>query len=220
MVFIDIHSHSAYSKPETVVVRNIFPDQKDEAGLTMFYTSGAHPWFLDEERVDSDMETVRILAEKEQCIAIGETGLDKIATTSYAFQRDVFEQHLEIARRLKKPVMLHCVKSYNEMQKYRSKWNKQIPWIFHWFNAAKDVAMDLIRKNCYLSFGHMLYTENSKAYKIFPEIPLENVFFETDDAGYSIEDIYHKAAELRNLSISSLQKQVTENFKRCFDIDL
>jgi TatD DNase family protein len=219
-MYIDIHSHTGYHKDTTIVVRNIFPDQVSEEGETRFFTIGAHPWFINNENQDSYMKIIGQEAVKDECIAIGETGLDKVAETPYELQIEVFEQHLEIARKLKKPVILHCVRSYNEMQKYRSKSNKQIPWIFHWFNASAEVANDLIRKNCYLSFGHMLYTENSKAYKLFPDIPLENVFFETDDAGYSIADIYAKAAELKQVSLSFLQEKILENFYRCFGIEL
>lgn len=98
----------------------------------------------------------------------------------------------------------------------RKKTGYRIPWIFHWFNADIAIARELIKKNCYLSFGHMLFNDRSKAFAVFPEIPAENIFFETDDSGYTIQQVYQQAASIRKLGIGDLQKQIMDNFARCF----
>jgi TatD DNase family protein len=66
----------------------------------------------------------------------------------------------------------------------------------------------------------MLFKQPSKAYNVFHEIPVENVFFETDDAGYTIQEIYEKAAIIRKINISELKNHIMNNFARCFNSKL
>jgi TatD DNase family protein len=110
------------------------------------------------------------------------------------------------------------VRSYSELLAIRKKSRKSVPWIFHWFNADERIAEALIRENCYLSFGHMLFREESKAFRAFQTVPPEYVFFETDDAGYSIREIYSKAADLRNMTVNDLKTRILDNFTRCFQL--
>jgi TatD DNase family protein len=98
----------------------------------------------------------------------------------------------------------------------RKKSDQSIPWIFHWFNSDESIAYELIRKNCFLSFGHMLFKEKSKAFRAFRKVPEDQLFLETDDAGYSIQEIYSMAASLRNCDLNGLRNQIIHNFDRCF----
>ena len=50
------------------------------------------------------------------------------------------------------------------------------------------------------------------------QLPLEGIFLETDNADYSIEQVYTQAARLRDLSMTTLEKQMETNFTTCFNI--
>jgi TatD DNase family protein len=63
-----------------------------------------------------------------------------------------------------------------------------------------------------------LFRENSKAYEVFKSIPAENIFLETDDAGYSIQEIYEQASLVRKIPVDALKLQILDNFARCFKI--
>ncbi len=149
-------------------------------------------------------------------IAVGEAGLDKAIKNPWEIQLKAFTAQLSVAESNSRPMIIHCVHAYSEMLAFRKKSGLSLPWIFHWFNASGQTAAELIRKNCYLSFGHMLFNEQSKAFRVFREVPLDRVFFETDDAGVTIRDVYARAAEIRKIPEDDLKKRIMDNFGLCF----
>lgn len=217
-MYLDIHTHTFYEAEDTTILLNVFPHENEHIARPVYKSTGLHPWHITENSWESYVDIVEKSMSVDKVIAVGETGLDKAITTDYALQNEIFLKHLKIAENFRKPLIIHCVRSYSEMMAYRKKSDLSIPWIFHWFNADIQTAKELIRKNCYLSFGHMLFNEKSKAFRVFTEIPLESLFFETDDAGYTITEIYEKASFLRNISEGVLKKAVMANFVRCFQM--
>ena len=89
-------------------------------------------------------------------------------------------------------------------------------WMFHWFNENLAIANELIDMDCYLSFGRSLLHPNGKNAEVFRALPLERVFLETDDADITIERVYSKAAELKEISIEDLKKSIKTNFQFVF----
>lgn len=218
MKFIDIHTHGHYRKQDVIVVQNLFPGQENQLGNGNYFSIGLHPWNVKRKNMDKSIDWISVHADNADVIAIGEIGLDKSIESAWDVQTEAFEKQLSVAEKTGKPVILHCVRAYNEMIAYRKQAGNKIPWIFHWFNANLNTAEQLIDKNCYLSFGHMLFKENSRAFKAFGLVPLNAVFFETDDTGYSIYEIYEQAARLRNINMHELQAQIEGNFSKCFGI--
>ena len=197
---------------------NVFPDEDDKFRHPCFYSAGLHPWYVNSGSMKKHLDWVEQQADNPQVLAIGEIGFDKTIDVPWKDQEHAFERQLSLAEKHDKPVILHCVRSYNELIVYRNTSNQKIPWIFHWFNASAEIAHELIRKNCYLSFGHMLFNEQSKAFSVFRTVNLQHVFFETDDAGYSIQQVYEKAAAIRNAKTEDLKTQILDNFGRCFQL--
>jgi TatD DNase family protein len=216
--YIDIHTHTNYNDPETIRLLNVFPNEPDKMNLPVYLSVGLHPWHILTETLHDQLDMVNRAASHSRVIAIGETGLDKAIKTDSEIQTAVFLSHLTIAHTFRKPVIIHCVRSYSELLGLRKKSDLTLPWIFHWFNADEHIATELIRKNCYLSFGHMLFNENSKAFKVFKNLSPDSMFFETDDAGYTIRQIYERAAMLRKMTVVELKDQILNNFGRCFQL--
>jgi TatD DNase family protein len=218
MNYIDIHTHKRYHDPETTLILNVFPDNLDPVKQSDFCSVGLHPWHVEEDTWEMQVSLVKSAARNSRVVAVGETGLDKKTARPFETQQLAFLAQLAIAESEKKPLVVHCVRSYSEMLSCRKRSDPSLPWIFHWFNSDRQMAEALIRKNCYLSFGHMLFREGSKAFRIFNDIPLDRVFFETDDAGYSIREIYNQAAGLRNITVTDLKSRILDNFSRCFQL--
>ena len=216
--YIDIHTHSWYLDPETTLVLNLFPGEQDKLKLPAFFSIGLHPWHVHEHTWEKQVENVKNAITDKKVIAVGEAGLDKAVGNPYEIQLSAFTEQLNLAESSKKPLIIHCVRSYSELLAFRKKSDQSIPWIFHWFNADEQTAVELIRKNCYLSFGHMLFRDQSKALGVYRSVPLERVFFETDDAGYTIREIYSKAAAIRKVKVTDLKNQIMDNFNRCFQL--
>ncbi len=216
MDYVDIHSHTYVNDPGTVQLLNVFPHEKEKLLLPCYFSVGLHPWHIMEETREHEIEMVRSASSVPSVMAIGETGLDKTISVPFVVQQEVFEAHLRMAESVRKGVVIHCVRSFSEILHYRKISDQSIPWIFHWFNSNEQTARELIRKNCFLSFGHMLFNEKSKACQVFKIIPLEFVFLETDDAGYSIRQVYEQAAMIRNIHPDELKSGILDNFARCF----
>jgi TatD DNase family protein len=219
MNYIDIHTHTYYQDPETTLLLNAFPEEQNKWELPVYVSVGLHPWHVQEDSWQKQVERVEnAVALHKNILAVGEAGLDKVVSISYNIQQKAFAAQLSVAESAGKPMIIHCVRAYSELLSLRKRSDQSIPWIFHWFNADEQIAHELIRKNCYLSFGHMLFNDRSKAFMVYKTLSPDRLFFETDDAGYTIEEVYAKAAEIRNLSVSDLKNQIINNFERCFQL--
>ena len=213
---IDIHRHAEDPGTAKRVIRNLFHDQASEIKPGQYYSIGLHPWHINRDSLDFDIEKVRETAHYKQIIAIGETGLDKSIKTPYELQQKAFTAQIDIAGEFDMPVIIHCVRSYNEIFSLKPESDNTRPWIIHWFNASLEMGLQLISKNFYLSFGHMLFNKKSKAYDAFSNLPLERIFLETDDAAYTIDEVYQQASSLRSINSSKLESQIEANFINCF----
>lgn len=213
---IDIHRHAQDPGKADRVVRNLFHNQADQIEDGKYYSAGLHPWHVNQNSLDKDLDLVYEMASCDEVIAIGEAGLDKSGKTAFDLQLQAFKAQIRIAAEMDKPLIIHCVRAYNEILKIHQEAENGKPWIVHWYNASTEMGEQLIARNFYLSFGHMLFEDRSKAYKAFPDIPLDRIFFETDDAGYTIEEVYTQAAILREIDCASLELQIENNFNTCF----
>lgn len=215
---IDIHRHAKDPGTAKRFIRNLFHNQASEIKPKQYYSIGLHPWHVNTQSFDSDLEKVREAAKDPAIIAIGEAGLDKSIKVPYSIQEQAFAAQIEIAIAFNKPLIIHCVRAYNEIFSIRIGSKHRKPWVIHWFNASLQMGEQLISKDFYLSFGHMLFNKNSKAYGAFTNLPEDRIFLETDDAGYTIDEVYQQAAQLRGMNISKLEKQIETNFINCFGV--
>ena len=130
-------------------------------------------------------------------------------------QLKVFKAQILLSEEYQKPLIIHCVKSFQEVLLLKKEIKPQQPWIIHGFNKNSQVAASLIKNSCFLSFGKSLL-KNEKLQDAFKEIPLENIFLETDDSEIAIETIYKKAAEIKNVTIGEIKKNIHQNFNKIF----
>jgi TatD DNase family protein len=216
--FINIHTHSDHQFPGEITIRNLFPEDAAPADDLpgKFYSAGIHPWYLKEDLVTQAFEKVAGTAGKSSVIAVGETGLDKVSEVPFELQEAAFQMHLDLADRIRKPVILHCVRSWSEMLSVRKLRQTDLPWIFHGFSGKPETADQLTRKGCYISFGKALLKPNAVIGTMFRNIPLEYVFFETDDLDSPVAEVYKAAAGLKGINIETIKTQVYQNFLNCF----
>ena len=213
---IDIHRHAEDQGTADLVMRNLFHYQEDQISKGGCYSAGLHPWHVNSTSLQNDLQQVRNMVSRDEVLAIGEAGLDKSIKTPLDVQHDAFLAQVKIAMDFKKPMIIHCVRAYNEIFSIRKEQKDPQPWIIHWFNASSDMGKQLIDKGFYLSFGHMLFNEKSKAFKAFTRIPADYIFLETDDSAYRIDEVYEQAAKLREISVKNMERIIDDNFTRCF----
>jgi TatD DNase family protein len=179
---------------------------------------GLHPWHLapelQKQNIEHTLQALAKLVQEPQVFAVGETGLDKLIETDFATQEAVFLQHILLSESCQKPLIVHCVKSYDKIAALRKLQKPKQKWILHGFNAHENMAKNLIDLGCMLSFGHLLLDERTKASNIFADIPLDFCFLETDNSQIPLLDIYTKAAKLKNLDLETLTTAINQNFLR------
>jgi TatD DNase family protein len=173
------------------------------------YSIGIHPKDIDVDNSENQFNWMESNIN-ENCFAIGECGLDSFVKIDHKIQEEVFLRQIKIANDLKKPVIIHCVRKFYEVISFK-KFAEQ-PMIIHGFNKKQNIAEDLLKNNFYLSFGKaVLY--NLSLQNTLKITPLDRIFLETDNEDFNIEELYRKVAEIKEISLENLNKQILENLE-------
>ena len=216
--FINIHTHKAKTGADLIQIVNF--DMNQPCPEQGYYSYGIHPWALD--NADFQLEEVFSLLEERlqsfNVLALGEAGLDKMHKESFEQQIAVFERQIELSEAMQKPMILHDVKSHNEILSLRKKHKVKQPWILHGFNGTEQDIRQLLGQGLYLSVGESLLHSERKISKSLKSIPLEKLFLETDMAKIDIEMVYEATAKLLEMDINALRAQIFSNFAALWNI--
>lgn len=188
---------------------------KPDAKKPNLYSFGIHPWKIGKD-VNDVLQEMDSISRNRRCIAIGECGLDKLIDADFELQQKIFCEQIQIANEVQKPLIIHCVKAFNEVSACLKKMNNTVPVVFHGFNNNKNIADDLLKKGYLLSFGKALLTQDSNATEVIKHVGRKNFFLETDDSDVSIRDIYKRTAEVLGIEEQFLQEQIKSNYQRVF----
>lgn len=214
-IFINIHTHSLNSHSDELQIYNLFIDANlKESEFPQFVSLSIHPWYF-QDFPETEISILKKLALNPSVIAIGEFGFDKLKGADFEIQKKVFAELADIAENSAKPAIIHCVRSTEEILQIRSRKNYCMPWIFHRFSGNQYEATQLTGEGIFLSFGESLI-KSEKLQQVFKKLPLEVVFFETDNASVSIKDIYEFAAGLKGISVDELKNMIMLNFNELF----
>ncbi len=203
------HTHQ-YINDGSIQIINRYPEQNRLEN--QFFSIGIHPWYVT-ENWENDLSIVWNEAKQNNCLAIGEIGIDKRATTDFDLQLKIFEQQLVIAQQLNKPVILHIVAAFDQLIALKKKHQIQQPMIIHGFSKNAHLAASLISHGFYLSFGkHFLKSKNTE--EAFIQTPKDRILLETDNSDIDIHSIYNHA---KTLSTENIEQQIEQNFKTIFN---
>jgi TatD DNase family protein len=215
--FIDIHVHGGTSAAGIFILESLMAHERKEPGNDkgIAYTYGIHPWFLNEENHTDQLEEVKRVSLHPNVIAIGEAGFDKLRGPSPELQRDIFERQAQISEELRKPLIIHCVRSWEELIASHRKIKPSLPWMIHGFRGKAQLAEQLISKGFYLSiwFEFVLRPESAE---LLRATPLNRLFLETDGADVDIKDIYSKVSADLGISTEKLKASLFSNFLEFF----
>jgi len=209
--YINIHTH--YTDNEIVSVINLTAE--GNISNKNCFSFGIHPWDIGKVNEQAQLAYLEKLCSQKKIVAVGEIGLDRAIETPLEVQKDLFIRQLEIAEKYRLPVILHSVRTNSDLIAVKKKLHSHLPWIFHGFRGSIQEALQLVNNQCYLSFGEMLLT-NPKNQAVLKSVPLEWVFFETDDSDEKIENIYQKAAEIIPIFVADLKEKIFANFLKVF----
>ena len=194
-MILDIHTHRPSPYPEGVISLRNFDTPLAEGQL---YSAGIHPW--DTTGGDSDDTLARLekLAGNSQIVMIGECGVDPAKGGPMFRQLQILKAQIDISERLRKPLILHCVKSADVIMGLKRDLNPSQPWIIHGFRGKPQQARQLTDKGIYLSFGEKFNSDTVMA------IPDDMILAETDESILTIEEIIGKLSQAANRDLRPL----------------
>ncbi len=175
------------------------------------------------------------LAEHPKVVGIGETGLDYYWDTSTKdAQKVLFEQHIDLAKQLHKPLVIHDREAHGDTLEILKRTNaKEVGGILHAFSGSVEMAMEVIKMGFYIGLGGPVTFKNArKAVEVAQAIPLEYLVIETDcpymapvpfrgkrNEPMLVQHTAAKIAELRGISVEELIEATYQNGKRIYGID-
>jgi TatD DNase family protein len=213
--FINIHTHRAEKSATVFSIVNVTLPRSLPPADSCF-SVGWHPWYINGVSLQQIDSTLESFIQHEKMIAIGETGFDRTIDTPIDFQTEVLNLHIELAKRTGKPIIIHCVKAYSDFLHTLKGVDSSIVFIIHGYTANHHITEQLLCFNTYFSIGKEILRPLSKITEILKLIPVERLFFETDEAGFSVSDIYIRAAQLLEMPLAKLVGQVRQNFINVF----
>ena len=213
--FIDIHTHHSTNSEGIIAIPSLFlQDVNIQNVINNPFSAAVHPWHATNFTLLEVRTMLENLMLYPRLIAIGETGLDKICTEDYQHQKLLFDLHLEFAEKYHKPLIIHAVKSWNDLIGYFKQ--TTVPIVLHGYSEGIILTKQLIDLGCYFSFGKSVMQITPRFREAIKIIPVTSLFLETDDATTSIVEIYTEVSKILNHSLEELKIAVYENYKRLF----
>ena len=213
----------------------------------IFPAMGIHPTRSIYEKW-SDRKKLDAFAKIPGVIAIGECGLD------YHYKREEqyrLKQHiwflyqLNLAWRLKKPVILHVRDAHEDALRIL-KWHpaRKLGGVIHCFYGSWEIAQQYLKLGYHFGIGGSLLQQEERAgslWEAIKHIPLDRILVETDapfilpyckdviqakllrrarNTSLILPAVVEKIAELKGLSSEEVETATTENAIRLFDLPI
>ncbi len=194
-------------------------------------TCGAHP--LNQEDKISRIKLLE-LSKNHRVIAIGETGLDyHYAPETKALQLDSFKKHIDVAKQLNKPLIIHTRNAQEDtINLLRNEGAEQVGGILHCFTESWQMAEQAIALGFYISFSGIVTFKNATALQeVAARVPSDKFLIETDSPYLApvphrgkenqpayVTEVAQHLASIRGQSVEEIAKQSTDNFNRLFKL--
>jgi TatD DNase family protein len=200
----------------------------------MFATVAIHP----HNAKTADQATIaqiKGLAKNKKVVAIGETGLDlHYDFSSPQQQQDSFIQHLEIAKELNLPIVIHSREAFDETTEILEVNESGLKGlVFHCYSGDVRQAKTILDKGWHISLTGVVTFKNAQATReVAKYVPIDRLMIETDAPYLSPEPmrkqkvnepalLIHTArfiAGLRGIELPKFAEAVTTTTKQFFAI--
>ena len=206
-MMLDFHTHHLHATDALISV-----SATDFAPmLGKRYAVGIHPWHTEGD-AQAQMQALAEVALSEQVVAIGETGLDSLRGAPLEVQMRLFERHIALAEAMGKPLVIHCVRTSQQVLKAWSESRKCVPWAIHGFRGNARVVAPLVKAGFYISFGERF---NADALRT---VPLDRLLAETDESTMPIGQIVGQLAASLQMPCEHLESIVAANLARLLNL--
>ncbi|MBE0679096.1 MAG: TatD family hydrolase, partial [Bacteroidales bacterium] len=143
--YIDFHSHQSGGGRDTITIKNLMAGEEVPADFpsNTLFSAGIHPWQLTEENAQQLRTELLLTAAHPHVVMIGEAGFDRLKGPSTEIQYRAFVFQAEMAMEMNKPMVIHCVKGWEELRRAHSKIKPARPWVIHGFRGNGRLASSL-----------------------------------------------------------------------------
>lgn len=147
----------------------------------VFLMMGLHPTHVKENYKDELQHVIEEL-EKRKFYAVGEIGIDLYwDKTTLAIQQDAFSTQIQLAKKYKLPIVIHCRDAFDEVfEVLESEKGDDIFGIFHCFTGTREQAERALGYNLKLGIGGVATFKNGKIDQFLADIDLKHMVLETD----------------------------------------
>lgn len=201
----------------------------------IYGAAGVHPTETLELEDESLYKKLREYALMDKIMAVGEIGLDYYwDKPSKEIQKKHFEIQLDLAKEIKKPVIIHsrdaALDTYEMMKSLDA---DTVGGIVHCFSYGKEMARDFLNLGFYLGIGGVITFKNAKKLREVVEyMPLDRLVLETDapyltpepfrgkrnSSGYLVY-VAEKIAEIKNISVEEVFEITYKNGLEVYNIN-
>lgn len=192
---------------------------------------GLHP--NEDPEQPLDIEQLKRQANHPKVVAIGETGLDYFRSTgTLEWQRERFAQHIDCAKELRKPLIVHTREAQKDTIDVLRQQNAQdIGGVMHCFTEDWEMAKKALDLNFYISFsGIVTFKSATTIQEVARLVPLDKMLIETDSPYLApmphrgkpnvpayVTHVAEYIAALRGESVEKIAQATTSNFFRLFN---
>lgn len=205
-MLLDIHTHHLSASPEESILNM---DAGPFTSAPYGYSVGIHPWKASEAG-QKEWERLEEAVKHPAVVAIGEAGLDKFASAGIALQKDIFVRQILLSESVEKPLVIHCVKAFNELIELKKKYRPRMSWVVHGFRNNLNIARQLMQEGIYFSLGEKYQTD------VLQNLPIERLLTETDESEWDIRTIIGRMAVEKGVEASYLCDRIDENARKIF----
>lgn len=199
--YIDIHTHCRCVHEDVKAVINRNYDEEVVSPCSI----GIHPYLSlhalsRPDFIDRSIAKLKDKAWDDGVVAIGEAGLDSLRGADIDTQIRLFRMQAAIAEEVKKPLVIHCVKQFDEIIRLKRQMRPTQTWIMHGYRKNEQMARQLIDQGLELSFGSH-YNVQALQYAS----STGHLWLETDDSDMDIREHYSNVASLLDITTDELK---------------
>lgn len=196
----------------------------------LYYCLGIHPWYVSEHTEDDLGALAAALADHPgHCVALGECGLDRLHG-DVSKQYRWFEAQVDIAARANFPLVIHSVKTHDEVHEVlrRKQFSGRV--LVHGFSGSYQQASKLIDLGCFIGVGGVItHPRARKTRDTIARLPVDALVLETDSPDMAPEGvapghnspvllplIFDTLAGLRSAAPEDLARSLLGNVQRLY----
>jgi len=209
-MLLDCHAHNKpYSLTRIVSLSQEMLTQNSRP--QGFFSAGVHPWEI--KNVDVLWEKVLELTLDDRCLAIGETGIDRL-TPELNKQIDILMHHFDLAQKRQKPILVHCVRSHADFMEIGKNLNWSLPIIWHDFKGHEKIFIETIKH--FPSSFFSLSPRSMRKDNHF--IPHDRLLIESDEfLDVDFNNHLDHLASQRKMSLEEFKGLIHKNCKLVFN---